>query len=297
MTEYFNFLGLPTVVQDLIAAEIVHNSIPEDRIQFALTCQVFNELVKHAKPKKILKSIFIGHCQKDGTISFTYSPRPQILYRIPDDIIARSKLEKRLRNAQIQILTLTPSIFSEEFKDHVDFLNVFYEATKFVTTLRIQVSRCGSLNSGYFDFYEKLNYLKCLEFEGPFKDFVKLSKIPTNLKLSIYSHHTNFSILAEKLATVQLFELHFDQLFTKKDCQELFETVRFKDGVKIRFRFRSSQNDMYAVYMKHIGQDSIEIQYFPFRPSCSNKDLGITIAIIKPDMLVETFKKLDDGQA
>uniref|UniRef100_A0AC34PWU1 F-box domain-containing protein n=1 Tax=Panagrolaimus sp. JU765 TaxID=591449 RepID=A0AC34PWU1_9BILA len=296
MTEYFNFFGLPTVVHDLIAAEIVHNSIPEYRIQFALTCKSFNELVKHAKPKKILPSIFIGLCQKDGTISYTYSLWPQVLTRIHYDTVARSKMEIWLRNAQIQNLTLTPSIFSDKFKNHVDFLNVFYEATKFVTILRIQVYHFSSLNSGYFDFYEKLKHLKCLEFEGPFENFVKLTKIPANLKLSIYSHHTNFSVLAEKLATVQLFELHFHQLFTKKDCQELFKTVKFKDGVKIRFRFRSSKNDMYAVYMRYIGQDSIEIQYFPFRPSRSNKDLGITVAIIKPNMLVETFKKLD-GQA
>ena len=53
--EYFNFLGLPEVVQDLIVHEIVHNSIPEDRIQLARTCKYLNEAVKRAKPKKIVE--------------------------------------------------------------------------------------------------------------------------------------------------------------------------------------------------------------------------------------------------
>uniref|UniRef100_A0AC34R9T5 F-box domain-containing protein n=1 Tax=Panagrolaimus sp. JU765 TaxID=591449 RepID=A0AC34R9T5_9BILA len=175
MTEYFNFLGLPTVVQDLIAAEIVHNSIPQDWLQFALTCKAFNELVKHAQPKKILPSIIIGR------------------------------------------------------------------------------------------------------------------------------------FLAEKLANVQLFELHFNQFLTKKVCQELFESVKFKDDAKIQFQYYSLKNNEYAVHMRCIGQDLFEIECFSCRPrfcrprgrsgpSRSNKDFAITTAIIKSDMLVETLKKLDDSQ-
>uniref|UniRef100_A0AC34QLM3 Uncharacterized protein n=1 Tax=Panagrolaimus sp. JU765 TaxID=591449 RepID=A0AC34QLM3_9BILA len=44
----------------MIAEEIVHNSIPEDRIQFATTCKAFNQLVKHAKPKKIIRRLLLG---------------------------------------------------------------------------------------------------------------------------------------------------------------------------------------------------------------------------------------------
>uniref|UniRef100_A0AC34RGT5 F-box domain-containing protein n=1 Tax=Panagrolaimus sp. JU765 TaxID=591449 RepID=A0AC34RGT5_9BILA len=164
MTEYFDFLGLPTLVQELIAAEIVHNSIPENRVQFALTCKAFNELVKQAKPKKILPSVCIGYYDENGTIGYTTS------FPVYDDITV-TELEELLRNAQIQILTLTPSIFSDEFKHHVEFLNVFHEATKFVTTLRMEVS-FASLNSGFLDFYEKLKYLKRLDFEGRIEEFV-----------------------------------------------------------------------------------------------------------------------------
>uniref|UniRef100_A0AC34REB8 F-box domain-containing protein n=1 Tax=Panagrolaimus sp. JU765 TaxID=591449 RepID=A0AC34REB8_9BILA len=57
--EYFNFLGLPDVVQDLIVHEIVHNSIPNDRIQLARTCKYMNEAVKRAKPKKIVEKVTI----------------------------------------------------------------------------------------------------------------------------------------------------------------------------------------------------------------------------------------------
>uniref|UniRef100_A0AC34R9E1 F-box domain-containing protein n=2 Tax=Panagrolaimus sp. JU765 TaxID=591449 RepID=A0AC34R9E1_9BILA len=234
MTEYFNFFGFPTVVQDLIAAEIVHNSIPEDRIQFALTCKAFNELVKHAQPKKILPSIIIGRCKRDGTISYFYSTCPQVLYRVYDDTTATT-MEEWLRNAQIQFLTLSATIFSDEFKDHVEFLNVFHEATKFVTTLRILVSRRSSLNPGYLNFYEKLKHLKCLEFEGPFEDFVKLSKIPSNLNLRFLYYDADFTVLAEKLAAVQLSDLYFNQHYNKEEFQQLLKKTKFTDDAKIYF--------------------------------------------------------------
>lgn len=57
--ETFDFLTLPSVVQDLIVDEIVHYSVPENRIQFALICKEFNELLKHVKPKKIIENFRI----------------------------------------------------------------------------------------------------------------------------------------------------------------------------------------------------------------------------------------------
>uniref|UniRef100_A0AC34R939 F-box domain-containing protein n=1 Tax=Panagrolaimus sp. JU765 TaxID=591449 RepID=A0AC34R939_9BILA len=256
MKEYFNFLGLPTVVQDLIAAEIVHNSIPEDRIQFSLTCKAFNELVKHAKPKKILPSVCIGRCKKDGTISYTLSSVPEDYTFFHDDTMATT-MEKWLRNAQIEILTLSTSIFSDEFKNHVEFLNVFYEATRFVTTLHIEAD--SSLNSGYLDFYQKLKHLKRLGFEGRIEEFAKLSKIPSDLNLSIYYHHTGISAFVKKLATVQLSRLHLEPPLNEKQCQELIKTLKFKDNAEIYFRVYDS-NRHSAVHMRYIGQDLFEIQ-------------------------------------
>uniref|UniRef100_A0AC34RDW3 DUF38 domain-containing protein n=1 Tax=Panagrolaimus sp. JU765 TaxID=591449 RepID=A0AC34RDW3_9BILA len=301
MTEYFNFLGLPIVVQDLIAAEIVHNSIPEDWIQFALTCKVFNELVKHAKPKKILPSIYIGHCNKDGIILYTLSRVPEVFYRIQDSTTA--KMERWLRNVQILILTLTPSIFSDEFKDHVEFLNVFHEATKFVTTLRIQIPLNSSLSPDYINFYEKLKHLKRLEFHRPFEDFAKLPKFPSVLYLNVDYRPDDFLVLLEKLAPVQLSEFHLDQPLNKEECQELFKTLKFKDIAEIYFRFYGS-NRQCAVYMKCIGEDLFEIQCLPYHgtsrtiydPCRRNKPFGTTTAIIKSEMLVDILKKVEDGR-
>uniref|UniRef100_A0AC34PY58 F-box domain-containing protein n=1 Tax=Panagrolaimus sp. JU765 TaxID=591449 RepID=A0AC34PY58_9BILA len=55
--EYFNFRHFPLLVKEMVADEIVHNSIPEDRIQFATTCKAFNQLVKGANPKKIIRHL------------------------------------------------------------------------------------------------------------------------------------------------------------------------------------------------------------------------------------------------
>uniref|UniRef100_A0AC34Q4K9 Uncharacterized protein n=1 Tax=Panagrolaimus sp. JU765 TaxID=591449 RepID=A0AC34Q4K9_9BILA len=65
-------------------------------------------------------------------------------------------------------------------------------------------------------------------------------------------------------------------------------------------------NDLYTEYrsvIPHYDDESLD-EWFPRnqydnpfdRVETINKALGTTIAIIKPEMLVETLKKLDDGR-
>uniref|UniRef100_A0AC34QSP4 F-box domain-containing protein n=1 Tax=Panagrolaimus sp. JU765 TaxID=591449 RepID=A0AC34QSP4_9BILA len=147
MADYFNFLGLPSLVQELITNEIVHNSIPEDRIQLALTSKYCNELVQRAKPKKIIDQFWI-----QDPFAFLANSREYTK--------TKEELMDILPNCQIkQLVSEYGSVFSSE--EYSEILDMLPEAARFATKFNITSThpiRMGKV----VEFYAKLKHLKSI---------------------------------------------------------------------------------------------------------------------------------------
>uniref|UniRef100_A0AC34RNS5 F-box domain-containing protein n=1 Tax=Panagrolaimus sp. JU765 TaxID=591449 RepID=A0AC34RNS5_9BILA len=153
MTGYFNFLGLPSVVQDLITNEIVHNSIPEDRIQLALTSKYCNELVQHARQKKIIDKFTIGYHSRFSFISNSI-----------EYIKTEEQLTEILPNSQIKQLKFSNgSLFSSE--EYLEFLDILFEAAIFATKFGISINYVHK--DKVIGFYVKLKHLKSVTVRNP----------------------------------------------------------------------------------------------------------------------------------
>uniref|UniRef100_A0AC34PYB1 F-box domain-containing protein n=1 Tax=Panagrolaimus sp. JU765 TaxID=591449 RepID=A0AC34PYB1_9BILA len=166
----------------MIADEIVHNSIPEDRIQFATTCKAFNQLVKHAKPMKIIRRLRI-HCDTTGVTVYINSGNGRFM-TLPE-------LKKILLQYQVEDLLLyAMGRFSNIL--YSELMDLLMEPCRFLTAFSIT-----SYDSRfkYVDFYKKLRHLKSLTIYDLTKIIMDLPYFPPKLELrSEYS----LPLLAEK---------------------------------------------------------------------------------------------------
>lgn len=159
----FDFPALPSVVQDLIVNEIVHNSLPEDRIQFAQTSKCSNELVQRAHPKKIMKNFAIGRWKYNNGEWKWNSRSPTEWMEI-------------LQKCQVESLDLHHLFFSPQYQsEYPEFLDILYKASKFATKLDIWFD---NKPDGFEEFYEKLNHLNTVVFH---EDPLLLPRYPRNL--------------------------------------------------------------------------------------------------------------------
>uniref|UniRef100_A0AC34Q0S7 Uncharacterized protein n=1 Tax=Panagrolaimus sp. JU765 TaxID=591449 RepID=A0AC34Q0S7_9BILA len=111
----------------MIADEIVHNSIPKDRIQFATTCKAFNQLVKDAKPKKIIPALRL-HCDFTD-VYVCINSRNEGIMTLPE-------LKKILQQCQVETLLLCAV---GGFTEHLFFklMDLLMELCRFITDFRI----------------------------------------------------------------------------------------------------------------------------------------------------------------
>uniref|UniRef100_A0AC34PWC5 Uncharacterized protein n=1 Tax=Panagrolaimus sp. JU765 TaxID=591449 RepID=A0AC34PWC5_9BILA len=154
----------------MIADEIVHNSIPEDRIQFATTCKAFNQLVKDAKPEKIIRDLLLD-CFKTDVLLPNNSRN--------SDIMTLPELKKILQQCQVENLSLYADHFSDQHFNS-ELMDLLMESCKFVTSLSI-TSYNPEFN--YVDFYKKLRHLKCFKAYDYSGMIMNLPYFPPKLEL------------------------------------------------------------------------------------------------------------------
>uniref|UniRef100_A0AC34Q1R7 F-box domain-containing protein n=1 Tax=Panagrolaimus sp. JU765 TaxID=591449 RepID=A0AC34Q1R7_9BILA len=170
MSDYFDFLALPLVVQDLIVEEIVHNSVPEDRIQFAKACKVFNEMVKRSKPKKIIRYLFVFDELK---YSSTVVDETKLLDKSLEEML------ESFKKCQIDDLIISTEIkiFNPDEEESHKFLDAFYEICEFVSELTVY----GSPNDEFIKFFKKLKHLEYLHFRNNFSLLEHCLYLPTGV--------------------------------------------------------------------------------------------------------------------
>uniref|UniRef100_A0AC34R2S6 DUF38 domain-containing protein n=1 Tax=Panagrolaimus sp. JU765 TaxID=591449 RepID=A0AC34R2S6_9BILA len=208
MTDYFKFIGLPLVVQDLITEEIVHNSIPEDRIELALTSKYCNELVQRARPKKVIDKFTVAIIPRFTFISNSTEYRKtkeQLLEIVPNCQIKQLKLYDHLGR-------------SAEYSEILDMLS---EPAKFATKLDIGDIRNPSFN--VVEFYVKLKHLKSVTIRNP---GLILPYYPSKVKLNFNYNAPSENILEDlakksQNSPLSFFELNRDVSLEK--CQQFLQ--------------------------------------------------------------------------
>uniref|UniRef100_A0AC34REY3 DUF38 domain-containing protein n=1 Tax=Panagrolaimus sp. JU765 TaxID=591449 RepID=A0AC34REY3_9BILA len=181
MTDEFNFLGLPLVVQDLITNEIVHQSIPEDRNQLALTSQYCNYLVQRAKPKKIMDRFTIL-----SPLRFTCRSNSR---KIPK----KQQLMKIVSNCQIKKVVMADET-KRDHSNYAEFFNMLFEAAKFSTKFDIIAFKDVHMVE-IVGFYTKLKHLRSVTIGKP--EFT-LPYYPSKVKLNFHPSDYFLRDLAEK---------------------------------------------------------------------------------------------------
>uniref|UniRef100_A0AC34R2R8 Uncharacterized protein n=1 Tax=Panagrolaimus sp. JU765 TaxID=591449 RepID=A0AC34R2R8_9BILA len=250
MMDIFDFPTLETKIQELIVAEIVHNSHPEDRIQFSLTSRNSHELVKATKPKKIIKHLTLRTCNEE---KFSYKIDSKSYHKYPDHLIGI------LRKCQIETLELyDESLFSKEHRSkHPTFLKTLLKASKFITKLII--AHHEPERDGFLDFYGKLKHLDYLDLDlTEWKEF-DFPYFPTNvkLKMGLESDWILFN-LAEKTKDCPLSYLYVENLIELNVFQHFLETASFKNDCKFLIT-----TDELQIFMTFIEDDLFEIEIFP----------------------------------
>uniref|UniRef100_A0AC34RGQ3 Uncharacterized protein n=1 Tax=Panagrolaimus sp. JU765 TaxID=591449 RepID=A0AC34RGQ3_9BILA len=142
---------------------VVHNSVPNDRIQLAKTCKYMNEAVKRAKPKKIVEDVTIDWRLEE--IFFRFDSK---VLRSPPSPEFFTSIRQILQQIQVEKLRMvTNSLDVEETQDSGLFRHLF-EASKFVTELNFCLD---SLFSEFTEFYNRLEHLEFLDFGGSIEMF------------------------------------------------------------------------------------------------------------------------------
>uniref|UniRef100_A0AC34R888 DUF38 domain-containing protein n=1 Tax=Panagrolaimus sp. JU765 TaxID=591449 RepID=A0AC34R888_9BILA len=226
----------------MIADEIVHNSIPEDRIQFATTCKAFNQLVKDAKPKKIIHHLRIRsritgvyHCINSGNDRFMTLPA----------------LKKFLQQYQVENLSFfVQNRFTDEHL-HSELMEILMEPCRFVTDLSI-LSYYPEFK--YVEFYKKLRHLKALTIYDSSGIIMDLPYFPPILVLW---REYPLPFLAEKTLNHPLSFLKITREASLTDFQQFLMTANLDIGAEIRFRFGFLEG-----YLKFIGNGLFEFQMF-----------------------------------
>uniref|UniRef100_A0AC34PZT4 F-box domain-containing protein n=1 Tax=Panagrolaimus sp. JU765 TaxID=591449 RepID=A0AC34PZT4_9BILA len=267
MTDYFNFLGLPLVVQELITNEIVHNSIPEDRIQLALTSKYCNELVQRARPKKIIDRfsvveffscfIFIADSKK-------YTK-------------AKEELMEILTNCQIKKILLNDA---PETEDDLEIFDMLSEAAKFATKLHIFFPDLDYMDK-IVEFYVKMKHLKSVMLWG--SDLI-LPSYPSKVALEFgFGDAPGYfsEDFEEETQNSPLSSFELKCSLTLEKCQQYLQTAEFSIGADISIRYHRMH---VPVYLIHLGQNIFTLEMFS-NNSCpifiSQKFVGRNRRILK----------------
>uniref|UniRef100_A0AC34Q075 F-box domain-containing protein n=1 Tax=Panagrolaimus sp. JU765 TaxID=591449 RepID=A0AC34Q075_9BILA len=250
--EYFNFLGLPDVVQDLVVHEIVHNSIPNDRIQLARTCKYLNEAVKRAKPRKIVEKLDIRSfdviCFLIGTKVFQSSPTPEFVTNICH-ILQQTQAEK------LRVVTTSFDVGDSGFFHHL------FEASKFVTELKIYHH---GLLPEFTEFYNKLEHLEFLEFGGSIDMFNSLSHYPSRIRLNTLPDYDSNLLENITKKTKLLSSLFVKRCIPVEKLQQFLQTGKFKNGCEIYCEVENSEGKKIHIFLTFIDDEQgFEIETFP----------------------------------
>uniref|UniRef100_A0AC34RDY4 F-box domain-containing protein n=1 Tax=Panagrolaimus sp. JU765 TaxID=591449 RepID=A0AC34RDY4_9BILA len=248
--EYFNFFGLPEVVQDLIVYEIVHDSIPEDRIQLARTCKYMNEAVKRAKPKKIMEI-----ANFDMTLlQSSFSPA---LVTFICQYLQQFQIEELKVEKECHIMELIES-------EQCDFFYHLFEALKFVTKLQIRLYYY--MLPAFAKLYNKLEYVEFLDFRGSIEIFNSLPHYPSRIRLNFGTNYESSVLenITKKTVNNPLSSLFFDSCIPMKDLEQFLQTTKFKNGCEIYCEVENSEGKMIDVFMTFIDDEhGFEIETFP----------------------------------
>uniref|UniRef100_A0AC34RL75 F-box domain-containing protein n=1 Tax=Panagrolaimus sp. JU765 TaxID=591449 RepID=A0AC34RL75_9BILA len=279
MTDYFNFLGLPLVIQDLITEEIVHNSIPEDRIQFALTSKFCNELVQRARPKKIIDLFFIGSFS-----SFTFVANSRYCTQTEEQLM------EILPNCQIKRLQLeNDPHFSK--KDYSRILDMLSETAEFATKLDIVTFNPVYVNE-LVRFYVKLKHLKSVTVKDP---ELILPYYPSKVTLIGYASNPDKKYFSgvfkgnQGRMRINLENVDRDEILLIKLVDERIE-YHICDHLVERFA-----RPMYSAEMLESAFPSANFKTSLERVEKINNVLGTNIQLIQADYFVQTvelFRKI-----
>uniref|UniRef100_A0AC34Q653 F-box domain-containing protein n=1 Tax=Panagrolaimus sp. JU765 TaxID=591449 RepID=A0AC34Q653_9BILA len=247
MTDYFDFPALPAVIQDLIVEEIVHNSVPEDRIQFAVACKVFNEMVKRAKPKKIIRLLFT----LDGSnMLLTSDNGSKMIDKSSEELIEIFK--------KCQIKSVSLPIEMKIFEPDQNGSQIFFEACKFATKLTVD----GDQNDHFTKFFKTLKHLKHLDFGNNFWFLEHCSYLPPNVRYHIKEYdescHQFLLKLAERSQQEPLRSAKTFSYIPVDVIQEFLKAAKFQVNGRINFRFEACSKK-FEVFMTFLGGDSYRI--------------------------------------
>uniref|UniRef100_A0AC34RMX2 DUF38 domain-containing protein n=1 Tax=Panagrolaimus sp. JU765 TaxID=591449 RepID=A0AC34RMX2_9BILA len=212
----------------MIADEIVHNSIPEDRIQFATTCKAFNQLVKHAKPKKIIRELHLGR--------------------------HKTELEKFLQQYQVENLLLDATIRYIDERFYSELMDLLVESCWSVTELSIT---SHNPEFKYVDFYTNLKHLKSLTIYDTTRMIRNLPYFPP--KLNLLSEYS-LSLLAEKTFNHPLSFLEIGHEVQLTQIQQFLMAANLEIGAEIRFCFKNQQFANFDGFLTFIGNGLFEFQ-------------------------------------
>uniref|UniRef100_A0AC34RPH2 F-box domain-containing protein n=1 Tax=Panagrolaimus sp. JU765 TaxID=591449 RepID=A0AC34RPH2_9BILA len=174
--EYFDFLHLPILVQELIVDKIVHHSPPEDRIRFASSCKYFNELVQNAKPKKIIEYL---HLEFD--LDFKWESTSTLTTNN-----SMEELKNILTKCQVRTLGLFICWNARgTIWDNPEFWTTLFEASKFVTKLDIHCYAPYDTHAKKFvELYEIMKDLNQIKINSDHRFLHKIPYYPPTVEIS-----------------------------------------------------------------------------------------------------------------
>uniref|UniRef100_A0AC34QM73 F-box domain-containing protein n=1 Tax=Panagrolaimus sp. JU765 TaxID=591449 RepID=A0AC34QM73_9BILA len=266
--EYFDFLGLPEVVQDLIVHEIVHNSVPNDRIQLAGTCKYMNEAVKRAKPKKIVEKLQINWWLDILTFSFD----SRTLYSSPPLPEFFTSICQILQQIQAENL-IVGALVIDEAQQLLELSDLFYylfEATKFITELYIHHS---TILQEFTELYNKLEHVEFMYFSHSSEMFNSLSHYPSRMRLNFEEHYDSSILenITKKTENNPLTLLRFDDSIPVEDLQRFLQTTKFKNDCEIYCKSQNPKGETIHIFLTFMDDEQgFEIETFPTESSLIN---------------------------
>uniref|UniRef100_A0AC34Q038 DUF38 domain-containing protein n=1 Tax=Panagrolaimus sp. JU765 TaxID=591449 RepID=A0AC34Q038_9BILA len=281
--DYFDFPSLPLLVQELITNEIVHNHTSDTWINFASCSKSTNELVRRARPKKIIDHLRIGlftgpgfHCRFNNVEKF----------KTVEELI------EILQQCQINTLELYEDyIFMDP--QILELFDILCESSKFLTELTI--SRCH-VEGKFLDFYQNLEYLDYLTCRVDCWTLQNLPHFPSKLKIErvVFNDVVGWFLphLAEKTEHCPLKFFHLDGHVSKLQLQTFLQTAKFMKDAEIYFECTTSNLNYIKVFLTYVGENLFEIQMFPF----ANDTFAVNHVMIKNNKRVIEIKLVETNQ-
>uniref|UniRef100_A0AC34QB13 DUF38 domain-containing protein n=1 Tax=Panagrolaimus sp. JU765 TaxID=591449 RepID=A0AC34QB13_9BILA len=230
----------------MIADEIVHNSIPEDRIQFATTCKAFNQLFKHAKPKKIINFLRLNCYETDSSLYINSGN---------ERIMTLPELKNFIQQYQVENLSFCTADWVTDKHLYSELMEILMEPCRFVTVLSI-TSDDPELK--YVDFYKKLKHLQSFKVYDPTEVIMDLPYFPPKLELQSEYY---LPWLAEKTLNHPLSFLKINRPVQLTDVQQFLMRANFEIGAEIRFRF-NNESKIFKGFLTFIGNGLFEFEMF-----------------------------------